>query len=279
MRLGGPVFAPLTDPDAWVEAARRHGYEAVFCPADDGPLEQATGCAKAAVRAGLLLAEVPAWSNPISTDDAKRRASIRRCQERLALADELGAHCCVNIAGSRGEQWDGPHPSHYDEDVFDLIVATVQEIIDAVGPKRTFYTLETMPWTPPDSADSYLRLIRAVDRTGFGVHFDPVNLINSPERYSRNGQLIEDFALRLGPHIKSCHAKDVTLHPRMLAHIDEVRPGLGGLDYPAFLRALDRLDPELPLILEHLPNEEEYALAARHIREVARSLEGEHVAR
>jgi hypothetical protein len=65
---------------------------------------------------------------------------------------------------------------------------------------RTFYTLETMPWMYPDSTDAYLRLLRAVDRPRFAVHFDPVNLISSPQRCFCNADLIRDFIARLGPH-------------------------------------------------------------------------------
>jgi hypothetical protein len=36
------------------------------------------------------------------------------------------------------------------------------------------------------------------------------------------------------------------------------------------LRELDRLGPEMPLLLEHLPSDEEYILAAEHIRSDAR---------
>ena len=55
-------------------------------------------------------------------------------------------------------------------------------------------------------------------------------------------------------------------------HLDEVRPGLGSLDYRTFLRELDKLDPDTPLLLEHLPAEEEYALAARYVRSVAQEI-------
>jgi len=47
-----------------------------------------------------------------------------------------------------------------------------------------------------------------------------------------------------------------------------VRPGLGGLDYRVFLTELNRLDPDIPLMLEHLSTPEEYVLAADHIRSV-----------
>jgi sugar phosphate isomerase/epimerase len=51
--------------------------------------------------------------------------------------------------------------------------------------------------------------------------------------------------------------------------LEEVRPGQGNLDYVTFLGELDRLDPDTPIMLEHLPNQEEYALAAEYIRTVA----------
>jgi sugar phosphate isomerase/epimerase len=150
-----------------------------------------------------------------------------------------------------------------------MIVETTRSIIDEVKPTRTFFTLETMPWAYPDSPDSYLRLITAIDRRRFAAHLDPVNLVCNPQRYYRSGDLIRDCFRKLGPHIKSCHAKDIILHPRLTTHLDEVRPGLGGLDYAVFLEELKRI-PGTPLMLEHLPNAQEYRLAAQHIRSVAK---------
>jgi sugar phosphate isomerase/epimerase len=189
--------------------------------------------------------------------------------DALALAETVGARCCVNISGSRGAKWDGPDPRNFTRETFDLVVENTRRIIDAVKPRSTFYTLECMPWMVPDSAESYLDLIAAIDRPAFGVHFDPVNLISSPHLYFGNGAFIRDFVARLGPHIRSVHAKDILLRENLTVHLDEVRPGLGGLDYPAFLRALAALDPDLPVMLEHLPAEEDYLLAAAHIRSVA----------
>ena len=198
-----------------------------------------------------------------------RQAALELCRERLAIADRVGARCCVNIAGSRGEKWDGPHPDNVSAETLDLIVESVRSIIDAVRPTRAFYTLETMPWVYPDSADSYLDLIRAIDRKQFAAHFDPVNLVCSPRRYYGSGALIREFLEKLGPHVRSCHAKDIALSTRLTVHLDEVRPGLGGLDYGEFLRQLARLDPDTPLMLEHLSDADEYALAAAHVRSVA----------
>ena len=270
MRLGGPVLHPYHDPDAWVAEAQAKGYRAVYCPVGlDAPEDEIRAYARAAQEADLVIAEVGAWSNPISRDAKEREAALDKCKRGLALAEQIGARCCVNIAGSRGTRWDGPHAENLASETFDLIVATVQEIIDAVQPARTCYALETMPWMYPDSPDSYVWLIEAIGRRAFAVHFDPVNLVCSPQRYYDNGALVREFVHKLGPHIRSCHAKDTILRDRLTVHLDEARPGLGNLDYALLLKELAALDRDLPLMLEHLPNEQEYDLAAEHIRAVA----------
>lgn len=270
--LGAPVFPVPKDPDEWVAAHRAKGYRAAYCPLPlDAPEDRIRAFREAAERAGLRISEVGAWSNPISPDDATRKAAVQKCIDALALADRIGAGCAVNIAGSRGEKWDGPSAENFTPETFELIVETTRAIIDAVKPKRSFFTLETMPWCPPHSPDSYLALIRAIDRREFAVHLDPVNMINSVDRYYNNGAFILECFEKLGPWIKNCHGKDILLRENLTVHLDEVRPGLGVLDYGVFLAELARLD-EVPLMLEHLSSESDYDAAAAHVRSVGRPL-------
>ena len=107
MRLGGPVFAKTDDPQVWARAVRQAGYTAAYCPVDETADDQTVRAyERAAQEADIVIAEVGAWqSNPISPDDDIRRTSIAYQQERLALADRIGARCCVNVAGSRGDLW------------------------------------------------------------------------------------------------------------------------------------------------------------------------------
>lgn len=273
MRLGGPVFGDTSTPEGWVAAVRAHGYRAAYCPlkhaADD---ETVRAYARAAADADIVIAEVGAWSNPLSPDDETRRKAVEFCRAQLHLADRIGARCCVNIAGSRGPKWDGPSPLDLTRETFAQIVETVRDIIDAVQPTRTYFCLETMPWMYPDSPDSYLELIRAIDRPGFAVHLDPVNLVNCPQRYFGNADLLRECFAKLGPWIQSCHAKDILMADRLTVHLDEVRPGAGVLEYRVFLEELSRVHPDTPLMLEHLPSAEEYAQAAAHVRGVAREI-------
>jgi len=270
MRLGGPVFAKHTDPAGWIAEVRKLGYSAAFCPLSADASDDEVRAYEAAAReADVVIAEVGAWSNPIDADDTKRREAIAHNEAQLALADRIGARCCVNVSGSRGTRWAGPHVDNLTDDTFDLVVETVRKIIDAVKPTRAFYTLETMPWMVPDTPDSYVRLIDAIDRERFAAHFDPVNLISSPQRYFYNADLIRECFAKLGPKIKSCHAKDILLADKLTVHLDEVCPGDGGLDYGVFLAELDRLDADTPLMLEHMKAPEDYARGAAHIRRCA----------
>ncbi|MBI5835085.1 MAG: sugar phosphate isomerase/epimerase [Armatimonadetes bacterium] len=271
MRLGGPVFAAWNGPDEWAAAVRAAGYRAAYCPlepdADDATV---AAYAAAAEAAGVVIAEVGAWSNPISPDSLTRLAAIEHCQQHLALADRIGARCCVNIAGSRNAgQWDGAHPDNLSDDTFALIVETLRRIIDAVKPTRTFYTVEANPFLQPDSAEAFEKLLAAVKRDRLAVHFDPVDLINSPKRYYGNTRIIKDFVASMGTRIKACHARDVILRPAPLVHLDQVPPGEGGLDYSTYLKAVRRLNADVPILLEQLPDEAAYQRAAEHLRGVA----------
>ncbi|MGC9320136.1 MAG: sugar phosphate isomerase/epimerase, partial [Armatimonadota bacterium] len=114
MRLGGPLFETWSTPQQWATLVAASGYSAAFCPVgEDADEETVAAYAEAAAEADVSIAEVGAWqNNPISPDDAVRRAGIEGCCRSLELADRIGARCCVNVSGSRGEIWDGPHPEN-----------------------------------------------------------------------------------------------------------------------------------------------------------------------
>lgn len=270
MRLGGVIVRGYNTPQEWIELVKELGYSAVMAPMNyNDPDELIDEYVKEAKRADVMIAEVGAWSNPLTLDDDTRKKVLDYCKNQLNLADRIGARCCVNIAGARGEIWDGFYRDNYSEDTYALIVDTVREIIDDVKPKNTFYTLEPMPWMYPDSPDNYLQLIKDIDRKEFAVHLDVVNMINNPKRYLFNDSFIKECFKKLGPYIKSCHAKDVIMSNQFTTMIKEVAPGKGTLDYSVFLREVENLDPEMPVLIEHLETHEEYIEAFNYIKGVA----------
>jgi sugar phosphate isomerase/epimerase len=273
--IGAPFRAHLDDVR---EMARRHradGYTAAYCPRIAiGERDRIVAVREAFAAEGLPIAEIGAWCNLLATDPAKRRANLDRVSQSLAIADEVGALCCVDYLGTYDPGSDyGPHPDNLTPRGFDAAVETIRAVIDAARPRRAKFCLEMMQWVLPDSVDCYLDLLRAVDRPAFGVHLDPVNLIVSPRMYYDTAAVIRDCFRRLGPRIVSCHAKDLVLRNALALHMDEVRPGLGQLDYRVYLAEIQSLGREVPLMLEHLTTPEEYAQARDYLRGVEASLD------
>jgi len=270
MRLGGHIVRTAGGPETWIAAIVAKGYRAAYCPLGTDASQAERGEYRAAAaEADIIIAEVGAWSNPLSGDRETAEAAYRKIVDSLRLADDVGARCCVNIAGSRGEKWDGPDPRDLTEETFELIVNLCAKILDEVKPREAKFSLEPMPWMYPDSPESYARLLEAVARPGLAVHYDPVNLVNSPSKYFRSGDEIDRFVDLLGPKIVSAHAKDIVLGNSLTTHLDECIPGTGGLDYDRFLTRLNAFDPDLPLMTEHLATEDEYDQAAGFIRSAA----------
>lgn len=270
--LGGPTFLRSDDPRELAREHRRLGYSAALCPrakADDAA--RVSEIEKAFAAEDVVIAEVGAWTNMLDPDAARRRANMEYVAERLALADAVGARCCVNIAGTFAAGR-GPHPDDLSQKYFDGTVENCRKLLDDVKPKRTKLAIEMMSWCLPDGPDAYLKLLKAVDRQGLGVHLDPCNGINSAARYYHNAEFIAECVQKLGPWIVSCHAKDLDMLPESNIHLMEVIPGRGKVDYRAYLGGLSQLGRAVPLILEHLKTAEEYAEGAAYIRKVANEI-------
>jgi len=89
---------------------------------------------EAFARHDVMFAEVGIWNNMLDPDPANTAANVDANARGLALADEVGARCCVNIGGSFNPSV-GTAPIHKNlsQEAFDLTVQNVRQILDAVG--------------------------------------------------------------------------------------------------------------------------------------------------
>lgn len=274
MRLGGPIFVKSEDPAALAQAHRDLGYRAAYAPeATLNDKDRIEAIIKEFADRDVAIAEVGAWVNMLDPNPEKRRKNMEYVTGRMALAEELGARCCVDIAGSfNPDLWYGPHPQNLRQEFIDATVENVRKVIDAVKPRRTTFSIEMMPWNFPTGPDEYLKLITAVDRKAFAVHMDVCNVMNSPYRLYENGGVIRECFRKLRQWIVSCHAKDLEWQKDVQVCFKEVIPGRGMIDYKAYLSELAQLPVDAPLMLEHLKTAEEYAEGRRYIQGVAKSL-------
>jgi sugar phosphate isomerase/epimerase len=278
--LDGQIgYRETDDPEVLAREHKRLGYTAAFCPeARPGDTARVNAIRKAFAEADIVIAEVGAWRNMMTPDQESRKANLEYVVQRLTLADELGVKCCVDIAGSfDGKTLSGPHPKNLSKEFFEGTVENCRKILDTVKPKVAKFSIEMKAWDIPDGPDSYVELIRAIDRTTFGVHIDVCNIINSPIRYYNNTALILETFQKLGRWVLSCHAKDLRWVPQVNVNFEEVPPGDGGIpgqgggvDYRAYVGEVAKLG--VPLMLEHFNTNEEFQRGALYIRKVAAEL-------
>ena len=287
IRLGGPVFmdtskaagageshgARANDPVALAKAHRAKGYRAAYAPwvkLDDA--EGIREIRKAFEVEDVMIAEVGYWENLLDTEPEERKKTRQAMVNALALAEELGARCAVDILGSycHGNGNSVHAADNFSQDAFDEAVEISRYMIDAVKPKTAFFAYEIFPFNVVDSPEMIAKLLNAVDREQFGVHLDLANLINCPRAYWTSGDIMRECVELFGDRIVSAHAKDIKMQePAISVILKEVLMGTGNLDITANIRELHKLPQEIPYMMEHLPNEEAYDLAAEHIRMVA----------
>ncbi|HSK68839.1 MAG TPA: TIM barrel protein [Candidatus Limnocylindria bacterium] len=272
MRLGGQVFTETNGPEEFVRLHREAGFTACVCPWHLRPGgSENREWKEALAQADLLLAEVGAWCNPLSPDPEEAKAAYARLVERLALAEELGAVTCVNIIGSRHpEHWHGPHAGNFTEDFFFEAVEVYRRALDEVGPKTTRLSFEMMPHNFLDTAERYREFLNVLNRERAGVHLDFANTVRTPREFYNNVVHFGNAVTLLGSDVVTVHLKDLALEEDSpVVRFREVPVGEGGLDYVHLLKLLDSLPPDLPCLLEHLPDAQSYAKASRALRRLA----------
>ena len=71
-------------------------------------------------------------------------------------------------------------------------------------------------------------------------------------------EFIDKCAGLLGKRIRSCHIKDIHLKQEYTIQLEECAPGCGEYPLKYYVRKMNEIDPDMPIILEHLNTDEEY---------------------
>lgn len=69
----------------------------------------------------------------------------------------------------------------------------------------------------------------------------------------------------LGPYIKSCHLKDIRLLEDYTFQLRECACGEGTFNFRKYAEMMTELNPDIPMIIEHLKNDEAYEESVRFV--------------
>lgn len=268
MLLGTSSSLRHTSVEEWADRHSSLGLGCVNFPVDFMAGEDTFYAYRdAAEKAGLTIAEVGVWRNTLAADQDERTGNIAYAVEQLRMADAIGAVCCVNVVGTPyGPRWDGGYRGNFSGELWEMAVKMIRQIIDTARPRHTKFCIESMPWMIPSSPDEYVRLIEDVDRPEFGVHLDVVNMITSPRRYFFNDEFLDECFDKLRGQICSCHLKDIRLKEEYTFQLEECACGEGSLDIRRYIRLANAEGPEMPMIIEHLSDDEQYLSSIEYIR-------------
>lgn len=260
MRLGISTSLYGLTPHEWADKLVSLGCRSVVfpvdCNADDNLIDEYVSEAKTH---DLLIAEVGIWRNAISEDKTEAQKNLEYSINQLKLADRIGARCAVNVAGAiGGPRWDGGYKENFSQYTWDKTVDMIQTVIDEAKPVNTYFSIESMPWMIPTGPEEYMKLIEAVNRDRFAAHLDIINMINSAERYFFSEEFLQKSFDILGPYIKSCHLKDIRLLDEYTFQLKECACGEGTFNFVKYMQLATELDPDMPMIIEHLKNDNEY---------------------
>jgi sugar phosphate isomerase/epimerase len=284
IRLGAPVNMPekapgpgedhgavVDDPRELVLAHKAKGYRAAYAPKVTlKEPEKIKAVREAFAAEDIMIAEVGYWDNIMDLDPKERAYQRANMVNALAIAEELGAKCAVNIFGSYAVLKNGnaQHAArNFSSEAFEDAVDMARYFIDEVKPKTAYFAYEIFPFSVVDTPEMIEKLIWAVDRKQFGVHLDLVNLINCPRAYWNNADIARECVARFGHRIVSAHVKDIKMkEPAISVILNEVICGTGVIDHGTFAKVLHDLPQDIPFMLEHLNSEAEFDQAAAWVR-------------
>jgi sugar phosphate isomerase/epimerase len=196
------------------------------------------------------------WQPLIHPDEGVHQQASRTLQAALKVAGWLGARGIDTGPGSLSSRgpW-APDPYNWTPKAREQLVRTLKECAPAAEDNGVLLSLEGHLLVTLNSPEIVRDVLDEVGSRYVRSDFDPVNWIDLSSIY-RTGPAIDHMVDVLGDRIASAHAKDVIIEDRLVIHIDQRAAGKGLLDYRTFLRRMEALDPEHPVIVEGATVEE-----------------------
>ena len=260
MRFGmSGTFLPSSMDDFTPEIAKRVrelGFSGVFTRfRENDPFETTTSqCHRVRdvlADEGIRMYQTTGyWQCLIHPDETERKKAVRTVQEALRVAGDIGARGIDTGPGSMDPTgpWN-PHPDNWSLKSKEQLIKSLTECAKAAADNQVYLSLEGHQLVVLENEDVTKEILDAVGSPWVRSDLDPANWITLKTVY-RTGEALDRIFDVLGKHIVSGHAKDIILTNAHTLHLPTCAPGTGMLDFKTYIRRMEELDPEYPLITE-----------------------------
>lgn len=190
------------------------------------------------------------WQPLIHPDEAERRQAVRVLQQALKIAGDLGARGIDTGPGSLNSTgpWN-PHPENWNLESRQQLIKSLKESAPAAEDNQVYLSLEGHQLVVLENEQVTKEILDAVGSPWVRSDLDPANWITLKTIF-RTDEAIHQMFDVLSEHIVSGHAKDITITNAHTLHLPTTSVGKGMLDFKTYLRRMEDLNPDYPLIVE-----------------------------
>lgn len=224
-------------------------------------------------RANLPICAISGYTNITHPDREERGRRVGALKEIIRNARDLGTPYVISETGTFNTESDWVHHERNKteegyQEALDVIAELAQEAYD----HGAVFLVENYVNNVIGSAPELLRLFADLPHPGLGLLMDPTNYFDGTNIDDVDATLNTMFDA-LGDRIKIAHAKDCKRAvDTSEKHVEIEGPeantfrgagavelpaaGLGVLNYDLYVKRLARLHPNIPLIIEHLDEDD-----------------------
>ena len=225
-------------------------------------------------RHNLPISCISGYTNLVHPDPAKRQANIRHLKQLIRYANELGSPYVISETGTFDPDSDWVHhPKNKTEEGYEECRQVIQDLVSFSRDHGVTFLAETYVNNVIGSVEETLRLFADIPDPHLGLLMDPTNYFEE-HNIDQMDKTLNQIFNALSDKIRIAHAKDVkraaAAQGVKMANIDASEahtlrgvgtielpaPGLGSLNYDLYLQRLRRHHPNIPIIIEHLEEED-----------------------
>jgi sugar phosphate isomerase/epimerase len=202
---------------------------------------------------GLTIAALAGYTNLVHADIGARERNNRRFFEMIGHCRDFGTTLIATETGSlnRESEW-ADTPENHTEAAWQTLMPVLKEAVKRAEDAGVTLLIEGYVNNVVATVKECERLRNEIPSVSLGFVLDPNNLFEEADMDDVPAHLERIFRI-IGPFAPLAHIKDIEYRN---GSIDTPRAGTGKLDYTAFARLMKQYQPNAPLILEHLSQEQ-----------------------
>lgn len=199
----------------------------------------------------LTMVAVNGFFNMIHPDPQHRETGLENLEVLAAACEKLGTSVIALATGSRHEVLWFPHPDNGTPEAWTDLLECMGKAVEIAEKHNVTLAFEPEVSNVCDSAQKARQLIDEMGSPNLKVVMDGANIFHKGE-LPRMAEILDEAFSLLGKDIAFAHGKDLDKD----GAAGHVPAGKGVLDYSRYLALINDLNPNMPVVLHGLKEDD-----------------------